>query len=120
MIDLSKLTPMPWLPKSSHDIKAGPEDYDATIAKFWSSPFSLTPDVAQENRNFTLLARNAFDVMMRRGWTVMPCYINRPGTFWKVRMLERDHEIEQKEFPDPFTALVEADLWFKNQESLGK
>jgi hypothetical protein len=66
-----------------------------------------------DNDEFIVLARNAFDVMMRRGWFVVPNYMTRPGTAWRVKTAWPNCEVEWKEWPDPFTALVEADKWFR-------
>lgn len=71
---------------------------------------------------FIAIARAAFDVMMRRGWNPMlnPC----DEKTWRVDMNDGTcfaygHEDEFNEgvnpadWPDPFTALVEADRWYR-------
>lgn len=78
-LDISRLTPAPW-----RYSKMTPADWE-----------------------FYELARNAFDVMMRRRWWFVPC---KNG--WKVRFPERDYTFEEQVFADPFTALVEADCWY--------
>ena len=58
------------------------------------------------------VAQRAFDVMMRRGWEVrresrgwiVPNYAQH----WYVPM-----STQESHWPDPFTALVMADEWFK-------
>jgi hypothetical protein len=61
---------------------------------------------------FIILARKAFDVMVRCGWGVR-CYQNNGKIMWEVTKshnwdLENDTVICDEK-PDPFTALVEAD-----------
>jgi len=70
---------------------------------------------------FAALACNAFGVMMRRKWHVEP---NDDGTAWRVWSgdgvwwYSRGEMPPQIEWPDPFTALVEADKWYvENVES---
>ncbi len=109
MINLAKLTPGPCRVEIIDDVCGS--EY-AKLARADGSFFGSfwLPDDAE----FYVLARNAFDVMMRRGWFVVPNYCNRPGTFWRVKTgLAGDLEIEWREWPDPFTALVEADAWYK-------
>lgn len=62
---------------------------------------------------FIALARNAFDVMMRRSWTAtkwMP-HDEKHGQW--IALTEWDDEVDGRTGPDPFTALVEADAWMK-------
>lgn len=69
---------------------------------------------------FAVLARNAFDVMVRRGWGVLKSWEkDRPG--WFVVTFDEDHSspVMPNDSPfwsDPFSALVEADRWMKEQE----
>lgn len=66
----------------------------------------------EDDAKFIDLARNAFDVMMRRGWSAQCVDKN----FWyvcddcgdDVVLEESSHHWE-----DPFTALVEADKWYR-------
>jgi hypothetical protein len=65
---------------------------------------------------FIALARNAFDVQMRREWWPVPA---RNGQ-WIVRspdnaldVMEGPPERDFQTWPDPFTALVEADRWYR-------
>ena len=55
------------------------------------------------------VARAAFDVMMRRKWMA----INPPwqDKGWCVTN-QRRQQISTQHWPDPFTAVVEADKWF--------
>jgi len=62
-----------------------------------------------------VLARNAFDVMMRRGWGVSQF----PDDTW-MAIEDRDGSIIEikrniKGYGDPFQALVEADKWYKEK-----
>lgn len=80
------------------------------------------PDLAA--LEFAALARNAFDVMMRRGWCALRDeYADDPSAAWflyyhRTNFLTREElrlETWRAEhgFPDPFTALVEAERWYK-------
>ncbi len=64
----------------------------------------LLGDVAEVSAACSLGAA-AFDVMMRRCWWVVPC----SGGVWKVETVSDDASLADKFWPDPFTALVEAD-----------
>lgn len=108
-MDLSKLSPAPW--RTNHWTE---DDFH----RLRHSQLGGT------DLEFIALARNAFDVMMRRGWWPIPrlngggwylsvmsgtmtgpfCQDNRPEEF---KALLRDAY-----WPDPFTALVEADRWY--------
>ncbi len=63
------------------------------------------------------IAQAAFEVMMRRGWSARPCSegwhvvdnISNPIQQEHIKPWRFDWFIE----PDPFTALVEADHWYK-------
>ncbi len=75
------------------------------------------------NAEFIALARNAFDVMMRRGWWPELVFKDGNNQQWKVKCLwghfwTNDWEEERikkgptvRTWPDPFTALVEAEKW---------
>jgi hypothetical protein len=77
--------------------------------------FNGDKDVGDAHLDFILLARNAFDVMMRRGWN--PYYAADDG--WRVEdggcggRTTAEVNIGGKSWPDPFTALVEADRWYR-------
>lgn len=113
MLDLSKLTPLPVGPVE-YDNDVGPDDdgywswYGVNGAKFDK----------EADAEFYVLARSAFEVMMRRGWGVLPCH----GTigFWVSESSEGkpfDDRFSVKcptlYWDDPFTALVEADAWYR-------
>lgn len=57
----------------------------------------------RDDLEFIALARNAFDVLMRRGWHPSR---DSAGGWW----------CEYVHAPDPFTALVLADEWYKTRE----
>lgn len=96
MLDLANLTPAPW--------KEFP---------FQSTAFGTEFKKADEE--FAVLARNAFDVMMRLGWWPCPGIHSEKGLLWKVETVAQytDQAVDGKWWPDPFTALVEADKWYR-------
>ena len=106
-IDLNKLTPAPWTPHRYMQPASGNRYalLDPSCQSYCDSKTDM---------EFAALARNAFDVMMRRGW--MPRRY-RDGTFG-VQNEFGDWPIEltgwkpKHQFSDPFTALVEADCWY--------
>lgn len=67
---------------------------------------------------FAATAAEAFRVMMRRGWRPSR---DRPDGGWYVsnrQMIEAtvglpDERYPKRIWPDPFTALVEADKWYR-------
>jgi hypothetical protein len=66
-----------------------------------------------EDDEFTCLARNAYDVMMRRGWGVgfLPASDESPNEF--IVLFHKAMPLEMPPFitDDPFTCLIEADKW---------
>lgn len=104
MIDLSKIAPAPWH-NDGREIY-GPSGSPANGIYIYDEG-GHNEDEAQ----FICLARNAFDVMMRRGWT-----LEQIGTTWFVAdgcdgATEAANAVGG--FQDPFTALVEADKWYR-------
>ena len=67
----------------------------------------------QEDADFHQLARAAFDVMMRRHWQAELWLAE--GEVWGVdsAVAELPFELFEMRWPDPFTALVEADRWYR-------
>jgi len=66
----------------------------------------------EDDMEFIALARNAFDVLLRRGDTLL---IERtPDGQWMIDSTE--HGWIPGKYADPFTALVEADAWLKSRE----
>jgi hypothetical protein len=77
------------------------------------SPWVADVGLSRSNAEFIALARNAFDVMMRRGWGVTT---DRYVDLWDAIHGDTGGivmEGSERGFPDPFTALVEADAWYK-------
>ena len=109
MFDLTKLTPAPWR-------VAGVQGQTTKYVACSAGVLSLS--MSEANAEFTALARNAFDVMMRRRWTVEPC-----GAMWYASACEDEDDLccspvipwgqNPAIFADPFTALVEADKWYR-------
>ncbi len=105
-MDLEKLSQAPW---TAWSMNAPPSQspygpYGRVIGpRFFFVDHSecLAPDDAE----FIALARNAFEVMMRRGWGVE---WNADG--WTVTGLNWSGP---ETAADPFTALVEADKWYR-------
>lgn len=114
-MDLSKLTPAPWL--LHHDEHSGSTYIPETIDGFPMLLTELDTDTHTVALEFAALARNALDVMMRRGWGVYaasgPGY--HPGGHeygWQATDGD-DNRIGDTLYSDPFTALVEADKWYR-------
>ena len=105
MIDLEKLTPAPW--------NVGPYDEEFPDG-MQCVRASDGPVGGHTDLSFTALARNAFDVMMRRGW--QPRRSKETGK-WFVDLWHHSNVIPPDDgFPahaDPFTALVESDKWYR-------
>lgn len=124
-MDLSKLTPAPhgreWVVEQQFQ-GAG----QWIVFECWDG--NRNPKIGhfheKADAEFYALARNAFDVMMRRGWCLRSEWSDH-GTFivngWSVVGC-RDDGIHKHlvTYPDPFTALIEADAWYKaNIEARG-
>jgi hypothetical protein len=117
MLDLSKLTPAPWynerrfsngceiVPRICCEKNASREC--GRIADLVGAPY-LGYESTLVNAEFIALARNAFDVMVRRGWSIRK---DKLGSRWHVPEAHRPNYCAAGD--DPFTALVEADKWYK-------
>jgi hypothetical protein len=103
MLDLEKLTPVPWEASNEECPCIHNGDWDDVL---WE-PWACTPTDAE----FISLARLAFDVMMRRGWGVER--VGSTGWFLTDDSLANLPGFEGGPYSDPFTALVEADKWYK-------
>lgn len=121
-MDVSKLTPLPLeivrgMAPGSYDcaevrtippLKRGKRtgEYGQTVGHFGHR---------RTDAEFYLLARQAFDVMMRRGWYAYPALLVGSQA-WRVAGLSMPDDREMDRlglfFSDPFTALVEADKWY--------
>lgn len=114
-MDLSKLTAAPWQISEDHEhggpFVAGTDGYPILI------PESDGPD-GRAALEIAALARNAFDVMMRRGWTAETLIAGKLATIAWIAVNDLGRPVgDDKTWPDPFTALVEADQWYsKNVE----
>ena len=139
MMDLTKLTSAPWI-WSQNDPGWG--SLARMMLKGPDGAFVLmgagvrTDGVILIEREgdaaFIVLARKAFDVLMRRGWVVSPC-----DGKWDVLMKfnARGKGVNSGKgwacgsvmsviagevtrlYDDPFTALVEVDRWLKERET---
>lgn len=107
------LTPAPWEfanitnPEIVHD---GKRIMDTICSEF--------PD-DEEDLAFTALARNAFDVMMRRGWTAKAEWSNHGELIidgWHVvDHIGRRIKDDLVTYPSPFMALVEVDKCYGSE-----
>ena len=106
--DLSKLTPAPWIvtvvDQAGQRFIKRPSGHLLLMAEFDDN----SEDVAA--LDFAALARNAFDVMMRRGWGVVK---GVDGWFPALPITGELYALRKMRWPDPFTALVEADAWWE-------
>lgn len=118
-MDVTKLTPAPW-----YAAKGSDEVWHDTSDRSWfvcDAGHNETVKIgnAEAEAEFIALARNAFDIMMRRGWW---SYLCKDG-LWRysvVLKLERPADligglegIHLVGYSDPFTAIVEADKWYR-------
>ncbi len=122
MIDLTKLTPAPWIYVVPEGYTSGAEGRMPEfvgVMNFGNNtqyyPIEGEPPSATD-AEFVTLARNAFDVMTRRGWSVIPSAVivgGVPNGWHASRWDGKDWMPiwvdDNLWFPDPFTALVEAD-----------
>lgn len=116
-MDLTKLTPAPWrvdpwntLP-NGYLIGPSIETLPAPVGLMRAVP---PISMAMDDAEFCALARNAFDVMMRRNWH--PEIWDMHGN-WFVVTREGDwvtspNGREPLYSADPFTALLAADEWY--------
>lgn len=116
-IDLMRLSPAPWeadgFGSDEHGWGFGVVCKDT---KGQGDFLVRAAEMSKADAEFCALARNAFDVMMRRGWWSVP---QKCGETW-IAMNAFAVQIERGGntgiyfvSPDPFTCLVEADRWFK-------
>lgn len=72
---------------------------------------------SKADAEFIALARNAFDVMMRRGWCPVLRdkgeWVVQDGEEWVYRFANYGGDGSRINAADPFTALVEADRWYR-------
>lgn len=123
-IDLSKLTPAPWTTYSDSDPRFGPcricNEEKGLIVLEANAHIDGWLAVNPDDFAFIALARNAFDVMMRRAWSPEGCLdewsVTEPDIHTPTGTISSSKPIGGKYWPDPFTALVEADRWMSEQE----
>ncbi len=126
MIDLNKLTLDPWVATAGKvgDVAFGGDDESAIIIEDDDSDgrdgkhIALMFSDASVDAEFVILARKSFGVMMRRGWHAERSHRPDMTGKWIVyfEASQGPHRNEEKGelfFDDPFTALVEADKWYK-------
>lgn len=115
-MDMSKLTPAPW--------HVTGEKWDRHVAHE-GDRFPLLKPENQEipectaALEFAAIARNAFDILMRRRW--FPCPRVLTGGWvvddgeggWLYRRADHGGDGSVIHAADPFTALVNADKWYK-------
>lgn len=110
-INLSKLSPAPWeIDKAFGPFALVHRRPDGTVTYVGNT---------KTDAEFIALARNAFDVMMRRGWNP----IKGSSGQWYVedeRLEAFIHRLQTHggdgrliRATDPFTALIEADRWYR-------
>jgi hypothetical protein len=87
----------------------------------------------QSDAEFAARARNAFDVMVRRGWYAERFSLLGGGFAWRIPMDVANDMVRQhganacdfkswaslRKFDDPFAALVEADKWYRDNVEKG-
>ena len=104
-VEIEKMTPLPWTSVCQHGTgKFILAHHMTTLALFNN----------EADCDFAEVARKAWEIMMRREWTLI-CY---PSKAWRANVGERfipahllmDWCLSQS-WPDPFTAIVEAEKW---------
>ncbi len=96
-IDLSKLSPAPW--------------HTDDLMQVYNHEYCVADCGYQDEADFIALARNAFDVMLRRGWGVERVWDNDLRVHRWYIVTDAPRALREG-FADPFTALVEADRWY--------
>lgn len=127
-IDLMKLEEAPWFVD-----RPATNDGLYTVRTAYINGFckTLADNVWVDFAQFAALARNAFDVMMRRKlffhgtccervhWQLHYCGVSKK---WRITGLTAVEQVGESSFQgkigfveanDPFTALVEADKWYR-------
>ena len=138
MIDLSKLTPAPLTARSKGQVTLHPSGQTITVPAHvvrldkddqGRNRTTMVADFhqSQADAEFHVIARNAFDIMMRRGWHASSEIKNDGTVQWWVCGLDCGHggydsmdyhdgEFEKyltnTRWPDPFTAIVSAEAWY--------
>jgi hypothetical protein len=119
-VDLSKLSPAPWSCTGGRyiGIVAVVDGKRSQIGRSEECADRLSDEVVVTNGTFIALARNAFDVQLRRGWTARRISNGR----WLVQddcntPLQQEQSkpgrLDWFEANDPFSALTTADEWYR-------
>ncbi len=112
-MDVTNITPAPWMNDGEYILQ---NDRFGGRSVLGTMRHGTKDDV-----EFVTLARAAFDVQMKRGWTA----IQKPGGVF-VGVDSQNHEpqwcvpnVEWPNavpfYPDPFSALVAADEWYSRE-----
>lgn len=127
-IDLTKLTPAPWQVRRRNDefdfgvvsrvVEGGVHMFAVCRTGNNNRTSSNKRDVEDTDAEFIALARNAFDVMTRRLWRPVVMSVCLEENNWVSRNKWCVGGIglkppDQPFYDDPFTALVEADKWYR-------
>lgn len=129
-MELSKLSPAPWTPQVVSSDRIHYKVPEARI-QVNTNPTWKVGDrdalafSAQTDAEFIALSRDAFDVMMRRGWEVI-----RYGKQWALRYPQMSvgaeswvrfcDWIDANRRDNPFTVLKDSDLWYKENVEGGR
>ena len=115
-LDLSRLSPAPWRLQE----ECPEQDADVGVFAADGKVVTLGDVMACVDLAFIALARNAFNVMVRRGWGLGFSGQEGPMQGWLVLLPKEMYPLDHRLYPlanlratDPFTALVEADKWYR-------
>lgn len=106
-MDVSKLSPAPW---RLSGCEKHPDGGKVICNKLRDANGKTV--LSADDLEFAALARNAFEVMVRRGWSA---HNTANKGLWFVDVPTRrpfDGGSIRIKADDPFTALVEADAWY--------
>ena len=118
-MDMTNLPPAPWqcdervrcMALYSGEKVNCFDDLGETIAYIgWGTLPAFDLPMKRAAWEFAALARQAFDVMMRRGWYAQPD--SEKWYVFGLGSLILQGAKQDGPWPDPFTALVEADRWY--------
>jgi hypothetical protein len=105
-MNLERLSPAPWRVSDAHGLCVVRDDPIGDVV----ADLSVGQWVGNRaDAEFIALARNAFDVMMRRRWHQEPLSNGK----WLVCENRNGDWCDGPTCDDPFTALVEADRWYR-------
>jgi hypothetical protein len=118
-IDLTRLSPAPWFnwsrgTKGEFGLFCGDPNDPSDI-------YDLNERDEETDLEFVALARNAFEVMMRRGWSVRRTVDHHwmvvgDNDTWLFHPKYGDYFMED----NPFTSLIEADKWYRENVDKAK